>query len=139
MKSNMHRALWPLVLPLLVAADGPSSPSILAVMHKQYTVSRAPFKVIGKELAAPSPDWQTVRDAGDKFKELASFLGKKSPGRGSEESWRQLIGLNMADAEAMIEATKGHELAPLRDAHRRIAASCKACHDAHRYRARAPN
>ncbi|HWE36690.1 MAG TPA: cytochrome c [Isosphaeraceae bacterium] len=35
---------------------------------------------------------------------------------------------------AMSAAAEAHDLAALRAAHRRIATSCKACHDAHRAR-----
>jgi cytochrome c556 len=103
-------------------------------MHKQYTVSRAPFKVIGKEIDSQAPDWDKVRKAGERFAVLSEALAKKSPRRGDAESWRRLIGQNMADARAIEEAAKARDLAMLKSAREHIAASCKACHDVHRFR-----
>jgi cytochrome c556 len=123
----------PALLAVLAAADGERVPSIRALMHKQYTVSSAPFKIIGREVDAQPPDWEKVRQAGEKFAALAATLAKHTPGEGSQESWRRLIDRHLADAKAIEGAAKSHDLAVLRDAHRRIAASCKTCHDAHRF------
>ena len=127
-------ATMPLLLAAMAADEGPGSPSIRALMHKQYTVSRAPFKVLRIESDAPAPDWGKMQQAGEKFSGLAAVLAKSKPRHGPEESWRNLIDQHVADAKAMAEAVKAHDLAALRTSHRRIAASCKACHEAHRFR-----
>lgn len=126
-----------MTLPALLAlsgADGETTPSITALMHKQYTVSRAPFKVIGKEIESQAPDWDKVREAGERFTVLSAALAKKSPRRGDPESWQRLVGRNMSDARSIDEAARARDLAMLRSARERIAASCKACHDVHRFR-----
>ena len=75
-----------LALPLLVAvvagAEGPGSPSIRALMHRQYTVSRAPFKTIRTQMDALDSDWETVQQAGAKFVSLAETLAKRTPRHG---------------------------------------------------------
>ena len=127
-----------LALPLLVAvvagAEGPGSPSIRALMHRQYTVSRAPFKIIRTQMDAQDPDWEKVQQAGEKFVALAETLAKRTPRHGGEESWRHFLDQHMADAKLMADAAKARDPVPLRAAHRRIAESCKSCHDTHRFR-----
>jgi cytochrome c556 len=121
----------PWIVVALAAGDEPT-PSIRAVMHKQYTVFSAPFKIIGREIDAQSLDWEKARQAGEKFATLAATLDRTTPGQGNRDSWRLLIDRHLADARAMEDATRSRDLATLRAAHGRIAASCKTCHDAHR-------
>ena len=117
----------------MAIADGQATPSIRALMHRQYTVSRAPLKIIRAQIDAQAPDWEKVQQAGETFVALAETLAKKTPRHGSEESWRHFIDQHTADARAMVDAAKARDLAPLRAAHRRIAESCKTCHTAHRF------
>ena len=96
MRHTIRRSPWVmLALPLLVAvvaaAEGPGSPSIRALMHRQYTVSRAPFKIIRTQMDAQVPDWEKVQQAGEKFVALAETLAKKTPRHGGEESWRHFL------------------------------------------------
>ena len=104
------------------------------MMHRQYTVSRAPFKTIRTQMDAQVPDWGKVQQAGEKFVALAETLKERTPRHGGEESWRHFLDEHMADAMAMADAAVARDPVPLRAAHRRIAESCKSCHDAHRYR-----
>jgi cytochrome c556 len=108
--------------------------SIMAVMHKQYTVSKAPFVLIQKELDSESPDWEKVQAATKRFVILAEALAKNEPRRGSRESWRRLIDRHLGDARAMDDGAAARDRPAVRLAHRRLATSCKACHDAHRFR-----
>jgi cytochrome c556 len=124
----------PLLLASTLAAADVGSYSTLALMHRLFTVNRAPFKVIRAELDAEAPDWEKVRQAGERYNALAAALAKKTPRHGTPESWRRLIDQHTSDAGAMSAAARAQDLAALRAAHRRIATSCKACHDAHRAR-----
>lgn len=128
-----------LALPLLAAAglvdDAPPidrTPSIRAVMHKQYTVSRAPFKLLKREMAAEAPDWEKLGSAAEAFGGLAARLADRTPPWGEQEDWDRRIARHLVDAEALGAAARGRDLPALRDAHRRIAESCNACHDEHR-------
>lgn len=116
------------------AAQAERKLSIMALMHKQYDVSRAPFVQIKKEMYRTSPDWEKIEAAAGDFLALAEALGKNEPRRGDKESWTKLTGLHVADARALQAAAKSHDREALRNVHRRLAAACKACHDAHKYR-----
>ena len=125
---------FPLMLVAVALPRNRLPPSIRALMHRQYTVSRAPFKIIRTQMDAQTPDWEKVQEAGEKFVALAETLAKKTPRHGGEESWRHFLDEHMADAKAMVDAAKARELSPLRAAHRRIAESCDSCHEAHRFK-----
>jgi cytochrome c556 len=124
----------PLLPAALAVADGPSTPSIMALMHKQYTVSRAPFKILKRELDATAPDWEKAREASEKFGGLAADLAKNTPLSGTPDSWRRMVGQHLADARALDDAVRARDKAKLRAAHQRIADSCRTCHQAHRSR-----
>jgi hypothetical protein len=119
---------------MALAADEPRTHSISALMHRLFTVRKAPFKVVAAELEAATPDWEKVRRAGEQYATLTAELAQKVPRHGMKESWRRLVDRQAADARAVSAAAAAHDLAELRAAHRRIAASCKGCHGAHRAR-----
>jgi hypothetical protein len=115
-----------------LAADGARTPSIRAVMHKQYRVTYAPFKVIEKELDAPAPDWDKVAEAARDFVALGAYLDKNEPKWGEKASWQQFTALHMKEAKEMERAADQRDRAALGAVHRRIETACDACHDAHR-------
>jgi hypothetical protein len=136
MKCVGSRLGLPVVLSVVIAlASGAAqerTPSIRAVMHKQYRVTYAPFKVIGKELDSPAPDWDKVADAARDFVALGAYLDKNEPKWGERESWQKFTSLHMKEAGAMARAAEEHDRAALAAVHRRIETACDACHDAHR-------
>jgi hypothetical protein len=115
-----------------LAADGERTPSIRAVMHKQYRVTRAPFKLIQQELDSPMPDWDKVAEAAREFVALAAYLDKNEPKWGEKVSWQQFTALHMQEAKAMERAADERDRAALGAVHRRIETACDSCHDAHR-------
>ncbi len=134
--------LTTLLAPALISADSapPSAPApapapnIRAVMHKQYTVSRAPYKIIRQEIDAgnKAPDWEKVQEALAKFDTLAASLVGTTPPEGSAESWRLLIEKHRADVKAMDDAIGSRDVVALCAAERRVAGSCRTCHAIHR-------
>jgi cytochrome c556 len=120
------------VVALALAADGERTPSIRAVMHKQYRVTRAPFKLIQQELDLAAPDWEKVAEAAHDFVALAAYLEKNEPKWGDMTSWKEFTALHMKTAKELEDAAAQHDRAALRAAHRRIETACDACHDAHR-------
>jgi hypothetical protein len=115
-----------------LAAEGERTPSIRAVMHKQYRVTRAPFKLIKNELDSPMPDWAKIAEAARDFVALGTYLDKNEPKWGEKASWQQFTALHMKEAKEMERAADEHDRAALSAVHRRIETACDACHDAHR-------
>jgi cytochrome c556 len=126
----------PALLAVTAGAEGERKLSIRAVMHKEYTVSRAPFLVIKKELDSEATDWEKVREAAGTFVTLAAALEKNDPGDGDKASWKKFTELHTGDVRAMGDAAEARDKDAARAVHRRLAAACNACHDAHRSRGR---
>jgi cytochrome c556 len=125
--------LGPLALLVVTRGAEPErTPSIRAVMHKQYRVTRAPFLAIKKELGADTPDWETIGVAAREFTALAAVLPKNEPKWGEKESWTRFTTLHMDDAKELERAAGARDREALQAVHRRLETACKGCHDAHR-------
>ena len=124
------------VCTVTVLAQSERKMSINAVMHKQYTVSKAPFVLIKKELAGERPDWKKVRDASKSFETLARSLQKNEPPWGEKASWKNFTDEHLGAAKALEDAAEARDKDAVMAVHRKLAASCKACHAAHRSRGR---
>jgi cytochrome c556 len=122
----------PAFLVAALAAEPQRTPSIRALMQKQYRVTKAPFVLIKRELDSPAPDWEKVSELAREFVALGAMLDRNEPKWGEMESWKRFTALHMADAKAMEHAADEHDRAALLAVHRRIETACKACHDAHR-------
>ena len=139
MKRSRRGATWlglgmSTVLTVTAVAQSERKLSINAVMHKQYTVSRAPYLVIKKELAGTKLDWKKVRDASKTFGTLAIALQKNRPPSGEADSWKKLTDEHLGTAKALAEAAEAKDKRALAEVHRKVAESCKACHAVHRSR-----
>jgi cytochrome c556 len=119
-------------LSMTVGAEGERALSIRAVMHKQYTVKKAPFVLIKTELGTDTPDWSKVREATRTFATLGAILKQREPNWGEPESWAKFTDLHVGDAMAMDRAASDEDRQAALAAHGRLAAACKACHAAHR-------
>jgi cytochrome c556 len=119
-------------LAMTAGAEGERALSIRAVMHKQYTVKKAPFLLIKAELGSDSPDWEKVREASRTFAALGATLGQREPNWGELDSWKKFTDLHVADASALERAAVSEDRGAALATHGRLAAACKACHAAHR-------
>jgi hypothetical protein len=117
-------------------ADAARKLSISAIMHKQYTVTNAPFLRIKKELNADAPDWAKIQDATRKFASLAEVLGKNEPLDGGSDSWKKLTAQHLETAKALDAAAESRDKTAALASYRQLAASCRTCHSAHRTRDR---
>ncbi len=137
MKQRAAR-LWVLAgLATLTAAAGArmgEGPTTLAIMHKAFTNKRSPLAVVKKELSSETPDREKVRQATEKFVTLAEALARNEPRHGERASWKRLTDEHVSDVRAMHEAAGRGDMETVRAAYTRVANSCKACHDAHKFR-----
>jgi cytochrome c556 len=122
------------LLVVALGADAVRTLSTSAVMHKQYTVSNAPFTRIKKELNSETPDWIKVQEASRKFLTLAEGLEKNEPKWGDLASWKTLTRRHLDDAKALESACLARDRTAMLTVQKRVSASCTACHKAHRDR-----
>ena len=88
--------------------------------------------VIGKDLKAEKPDWDTIQGLTKEYAQLAAQMGPETPPRGSAESWAKLTASFTASAEELNKAAIAKDKETALKAHESIANSCKACHQEHR-------
>jgi hypothetical protein len=116
---------------LLAAAQDEKTPTIKDVM-KLHKGANAPLGKLGKALKSESPDWKDIQKSTKDFVVLGASLEKNDPPKGDKSSWKKFADGYLADAKALDEAAKAEDKSAAQKAHGKIAASCKACHVAHK-------
>lgn len=108
------------------------TPTIRQIMGRLTKGPNSLRPVIGKELEAEAPDWNTIQPQTDEFARLASALGKNTPRKGSTESWAKLSTAFSESADALDKASKAKNRDAALKAHSQITGSCMGCHRQHR-------
>lgn len=128
----------PLVLvSAALAAQGEDEkvPSIKEVMKKLHAGQRSPLAKLKGQLSADSPQWDEIEKTSKDFVILGAALAKNTPPRGEKAGWKKLSDRYFDDAKALDDAAKAHDKAAASAAQKRLGASCKACHTAHKGKA----
>lgn len=123
-----------LLASLAGAQDG--KPSIKQVMNKLHKGAKSPLAQLKNQVNASEPNWAQIEKTAHQFVVLGAALEKNVPPKGDAESWKNLAGMYFADSQALEAAAKDKNIAEVRAAQKRLAASCKACHTAHKGKAR---
>ena len=118
-------------VPDLTAGAG-ASPSIKEIMTKLTKGPNSLTPVIGKELAAAEPPWETLQPRTKEFALLASAMGKKDPPKGHKASWEKLTSAYAEWADDLDKAAQAKDKDAALEAHGKLAGSCMACHREHR-------
>lgn len=117
-------------------AGSDKTPSIKDVMSRLHKGAKAPLAQVKTALNEPSPNWAAVEKTTKDFVILGAALAKNDPPKGDKASWKKLSDLYFEDAKALDNAAKAHDLAAAKAAFQRLSTSCKACHGAHKGKAR---
>jgi cytochrome c556 len=112
------------------AAD--RSPTIKEIMGKLNKGPKSLTYVVGKELKEGEPDWSKIQKQTTSYVELARALGDQEPRKGSKDSWEKLSKAFADNAQALDQAAKKKDLSSAKQAHARLAGSCRTCHSAHK-------
>jgi hypothetical protein len=88
--------------------------------------------VIGRELEASPPAWETIQPQASEYARLAGQMGQLDPPKGSKESWAKLTSAYAGSAAALDKAAQAKDLDEAKGAHKRIQNSCMECHREHR-------
>ena len=147
---KMHRWTWILSLFLLPfaggcegggndgqanlppPAGGRSSPEIKEIMTKLAKGPNSLTPVLGNELKADQPAWETIQGQTKEYAQLAGELVKYDPPKGSKESWTKLTGEYSAAASELDKAAQAKDKDAALQAHGQVANSCMSCHRQHR-------
>ena len=105
---------------------------IADVMVKLGRGPQALSPLIGQELQAEPPPWETIQPQAKEFAELTASLAQYDPPKGSKESWAKLTAAYAESAAALDRAAQAREQDAAVAAHSTLAGSCMACHRQHR-------
>ena len=88
--------------------------------------------VIGNELTAETPKWQSIQDLTKQYATLAGYLKVFPPPRGSDESWKEKTSAFAKSVTELDEAAKAKNKDAALAAHQQLSQTCAACHREHR-------
>jgi hypothetical protein len=108
------------------------TPTIRQIMGRLTKGPNSLTPVIGKELEAEAPDWNTIQPQTEEYARLAAAMEKSAPRKGSPESWAKLSATYSESARALDKAAKAKNRDAALEAHSQITGSCMECHRAHR-------
>jgi cytochrome c556 len=121
-----------LAASVLAASSDDKTPTIEEVMDKLHKGNNSPLAKLKKALNASSPDWKAIQKSTKSFADLGADLPKNEAPKGDQAAYKKLADAYAASAKALDEAAQQEDLAASKAAFRKIGASCKACHSAHR-------
>src|SRR4051812_21504229 len=108
------------------------TPTIKDVMNKLHKGANSPLGQLKGALASDSPDWESIQKKTKDFVILGASLAKNDPPKGEKESWKTLSDSYFADAKALDDAAHAKDKAAAQAAQKKLSASCKSCHTAHK-------
>ncbi|HKI20785.1 MAG TPA: cytochrome c [Isosphaeraceae bacterium] len=117
---------------VLAASSDDKTPTIEQIMDKLHKGANSPLAKLKKGLASNTPDWKAVQKSTKQFATLGAELPKNEAPKGDQASFKKLADAYASSTKALDDAAQQEELAPAKAAFRKIGASCKACHTAHR-------
>src|SRR3954469_25753472 len=120
----------------VIAGPGPGGPGasspIREIMVKLTKGPQSLTPMIGEELKADPPPWDTIQPQAKEFAELAAKMGQYDPPKGDKDSWAKLTSEYTASATALDQAAQAKDKDAALTAHDALTHSCMACHREHR-------
>ena len=120
-----------MVLALAAGADD-ASPSIKQIMTKLHKGANSPIATVKAQLKAQDTDWKKVQNASKDFVILGAGLAKQDPPKGEKANWTKLADNYFQDSKALDDAAKAENKPECQAALKKLGASCKSCHEAHK-------
>ncbi len=114
------------------AASDDETPSIKKIMAALHKGAKAPLNNVKALLKSDSPDWSKVEKDAEVIVKYAAFLPKHDPPKGEKADFEKLAKDYEKSAKALEAAAEKEELKAARAASKKLGASCKACHTAHK-------
>jgi cytochrome c556 len=120
------------VLVLTAGADDAETPTAKQLMNKLHKGANAPVTRLQTALKSDTPDWKAVRGASKDLVVLGEGLPKTRPSKGDTANYEKLANAYYADAKALDAAAKIEDKPKAQAALKKLGASCKTCHTAHK-------
>jgi cytochrome c556 len=114
------------------AQDAEKVPSVKKIMADLHKGAKGHLNKAKAALKGESPDWAVVAKEGKLIHKNGEWLVKNDPPKGDKESWEKLAKAYAAEGKALEEAGEKEDLAKAKAATKKLSASCKTCHSAHK-------
>ena len=132
MKSWYALALMACAVPVAALAFDDETPKIKDVMNKLHKGSTSQQNVLKKQVQASPLDWEAIGKTTKDFVILGAAMAKNDPPKGDKDSWKKLADQYFDNSKALDDAAKDKDIDKLKAAQKKMGASCKACHTAHK-------
>ena len=106
--------------------------TIKQIMAKLHKGAKAPLSAAKAQLKGESPDWEKLEAEAKIIEKLGTFLAKTEAPRGDQADYEKLAKAYEKNAKDLLEAAKEKDLDKAKAATKKLGASCKACHTAHK-------
>ena len=132
MKSWYALVLMACAVPVAALAFDDETPTVKAVMNKLHKGSTSQSNVLKKQAQANPPDWEAIGKTTKDFVILGAAMEKNDPPKGDKAEWKKLAAKYFENAKELDDAADHKDLDKLKAAQKKMGASCKACHTAHK-------
>jgi cytochrome c556 len=114
------------------AQDEEKTPPVKKIMDVLHKGGKAHLSKAKAALKGDSPDWAEVLKDAKAIAKYGAYLPKNDPPRGDKESWEKIAKTYASTAKTLEEAAEKEELTKARAATKKLGATCKTCHEAHK-------
>ena len=115
-----------------VGAQDDEKPTIKQIMAKLHKGAQAPLKGVQGEMKKETPDWAKVEANAIIIDKFGAYLPKTKAPKGEQADYEKLANAYAKSAKSLRDAAEDKELTKAKDATKKLGASCKSCHSAHR-------
>lgn len=112
-------------------AQDEKPPTIKQVMAK---VPKSALPKVAKALKGAKPNWKSVKKESEVIVKYTKALAENNPPKGEKEAWKEKAGAFYDSGKALFDAAEAENLEEARASLKKMQASCKECHDAHKGR-----
>ena len=117
---------------LTSAEPGADTPTVKAIMKKLHSGKTAHLAKVKAQLKKDEPNWTALAKEAKEYASLSADLVKNEPPKGDKADWDKLAEAFAKDAKALEDAVNDKDKAAAEAALKKVTASCKDCHVAHK-------
>ena len=124
------------VTAALTAVGADDKPhTVKAIMKKLHAGKTSELAKVKSQLKKAEPNWNMLAKQAKEYEVFTADLAKNTPPRGEKADWDKLADEFHKTAKELEDAVKDKDKAAAEAAVKKITASCKDCHAAHKGKA----
>ena len=107
-------------------------PTVKVIMKKLHGGKKSHSAIVKAQLIAASPNWEALKKETEQYVKLSEALEKHEPKKGGKAEWDALTKEFATESKALHAAVEKEDKGAAQAAFKKLGASCKTCHDAHK-------